>query len=474
MPMKLSKVSKSRVRIILAILIIALVAWLALRNSNNNWMANNMSNVLDTPAAIYKKHSEVAYQPIAIQCNSWKLLNQQVYILDQKGNRLEPVVKNNNGNDNSTVDRQLFKLELGLAGPRTVSIFNPASATYVSHNCTTGSVEMRPVDYLADRKARMSASWIPYVSLARDGSRTYMFAPAANYNGYPVSNKWLQDNLETLSIKHGKFMLREAIASPHTNRRIDAPVIRKVVARTGDTSNQDYPTRVVCNALEDTDQYSNRQRNYMKEYYGYYDRANAETSASADPNNLEINDRPSADGIMEGFSDGMRKGDRRKRTVRALKSNGMLDNLVVKSQELFTDAQTPTSVSDSPANMGQGGDDVDFNAAKANVFKPHTGIQFNDILNHHAASIQHDSTDDRIFDRLERAKMDPSVQNLLDYNAERTKIYQNENADFQQKLNNRIRENRDKTTGLVRNLDQHRIREMSRRLFFLKNATNDS
>lgn len=451
-------------RITLCLLIIFIISWLALRPSWRNTSAVDSSpGMLDSVGTIFEKAA--APQVIAIQCNSWRLLNQHVYLLDTKGKHLTPtnVVTDDSSNtvEVETNGASRFKIELGLAGPHTISLYHPLTAKYLARTNDSQEVKLIAVNHLADKSARLAASWTPYVYQKKDGSRTYMF------NSVPMStDKWLQDNLAKVGSnqQNAQLLLRET----ETGRDLTAPILRhESVAENqrGDTSALDYPTRVVCNALEDTENYRSKQLDYMAEYYGYYDRANAEAARVRE---LGASSVPSNSTLVEGFGDassGMRRGDRRKRTVKALKMNGMLDDLTVKTQELFADTGAPASVSDAPSMD-------DFNAAKANVFQPHTGLQFNDILNHHAETVKTDITEDRIFDRLERAKMDPSVQNLLDYNEERAKIYQKENEDFQQRLNGRVRENREKTNNLVRRMDQHRIREMSRRLFFLKNHTN--
>lgn len=470
--LKLPRSYRATARIVLCLAIIAIISWLALRNTNHTITT---SNILDTPAAIYSKFAEKTKQPLAIQCNSWRLLNQHVYILNTSGDRLVPSNLDSDASNNANNSTHaVFKLELGLLGPRTISIFHPATNKYLQHECTTNAltgskltVKLTPVNHLVNKTSRMSASWIPYVSLSKDGSRTYMFAPAVDSTGQHLSNTWLQDNLSSVSNSNmGKFLLREVNAT----HDLSAPLLRQESARNGDTSNKDYHTRVVCNALEDTAQYHARQRDYMAEYYGYYDRANAESARVRELSKLDDNNKMDSGTVIEGFSSsGMRRGDRGKRIVKALKLNGMLDDVTVKSQELFTDSSN--MVTDAPINAQTVGG-VDFNAAKANVFDPHTGVQFNDILNHHTKTVSSDITDDRIFDRLERAKMDPSVQNLLDYNEERAKIYQNENQDFEQKLNKHVKENRDATNNLVRRMDQHRIRDMAQKLFFIKNHTS--
>lgn len=473
----ISRKQRGIMRIILCLVIIIIVAWLALHDKDQNSSFSNNSVILDSPLAIYQKHAEVVRQPLAIQCNSWRLLNQHVYIMDTNGNHLKPSY----GLDNTTTinDVGQFKIELGLAGPRTISLYHPLTDQYMQH-CEQGAVKLKPIINLANMDARVQSSWIPYVSLANDGSRTYMFAPAADHNGRPVLESWLQNSLDSVSSRKTRFLLR----ATETGNEIDAPKLREVVSRKGDTSNKDYSTRVVCNAIDDTQDYIGKQHKYMSEYYGYYDRANAEAarvreiaSQCGGPPSLDTKENftsydqskydssSGANRLVEKFSgsssSGMHRGNRNKRVIKALKMNGMLDDLAVKSQELFADTSPAPAV-------------TEFNASKANVFQPHTGLQFNDILNHHADTVSHDVTEDRIFDRLERAKMDPSVQNLLDYNEERAKIYQNENQDFEQRLNQRVKENRDQTNELVQRMDQHRIREMSRRLFFLKNHSDQA
>lgn len=450
-----SKTYISGLRIVLCLVIIILITWLCIYYFNVEKEQVSVDIVLDSPSTIYANKAMKVKQPLKIQCNSWRYLNQHIVLMNKKGKVF-----------NSSRNMSQFKIELGLAGPRTISLFNPSSGKYLTHCTKSNTVSYQPVNHLTDMKARVSASWIPYVSLEEDGTRTYMFSPIVNkLNNNKLTTKWLQSNGTSIGSNAGKFLMKLVDIKNKEGINWEAPKMHSEVARQGDTSTQDYPTRVVCNARQDTQEYRDKQNTYMSQYYEYYNKENAETARVKEL--LTIGGPYNKNHNREGFNDassGMRRGDRRKRTVKALKMNGMLDDLIIKEQELFMDMNPPNSVSDAPSMD-------EFNPGKSNVFKPHTGLQFNDILNHHAASIKHDATDDRLFDRLEKAKMDPSVQNLLDYNEERAAIYTKENEDFDQRLSKRVKQNKNQTDNLVRRMDQHRIRDMSKKLFFLQNYT---
>ncbi|NDD13896.1 MAG: hypothetical protein EB072_14920, partial [Betaproteobacteria bacterium] len=61
-----------------------------------------------------------------------------------------------------------------------------------------------------------------------------------------------------------------------------------------------------------------------------------------------------------------------------------------------------------------------------NLFKPASGLAFNNALNVQN-QVYKDQLADTVFQKLNAAKMSPSVQNILDYNSTAYKVYQDEN-----------------------------------------------
>ena len=103
-----------------------------------------------------------------------------------------------------------------------------------------------------------------------------------------------------------------------------------------------------------------------------------------------------------------------------------------------------------------------------NLFKPAAGLAYNNALNVQN-QVYKDQLADTVFQKLNAAKLSPSVQNILDYNTTAYKVYQDENQDFADKINMRNRSNTDRIDTVIGELDKQRVTGMSKDLFFMKN-----
>ena len=101
-------------------------------------------------------------------------------------------------------------------------------------------------------------------------------------------------------------------------------------------------------------------------------------------------------------------------------------------------------------------------------FKPAAGLAFNNSLNVQN-QVYKDQLTDKVFQKMNAAKLSPSVQNILDYNSMAYQIYERENRDFGDKIDRQTRTNGDKLDNMIADLDKQRVQSMSRDLFFLQN-----
>lgn len=101
-------------------------------------------------------------------------------------------------------------------------------------------------------------------------------------------------------------------------------------------------------------------------------------------------------------------------------------------------------------------------------FKPAAGLAFNNALNVQN-KVYKEQLSDKVFQKMNAAKLSPSVQNILDYNAAAYQIYERENRDFGDKIDKQSKKNTETLDNLIANLDKQRVQSMSRDLFFLQN-----
>ena len=153
---------------------------------------------------------------------------------------------------------------------------------------------------------------------------------------------------------------------------------------------------------------------------------------------------------------GRSKNKRNKRVTASFRKENELEDSEINVKELFTNNST-NNTSPTKKHITKGG----------NIFKEHTGVQFNNVLNIYDKSHKKE-LEDNVFKNIENAKIDPSVQNLLDFNEERYNIYETENKNFVEKIDNKLKFNTDKLDMNVRELNNYRIDKLAEELFALQ------
>ena len=178
-------------------------------------------------------------------------------------------------------------------------------------------------------------------------------------------------------------------------------------------------------------------------------------------------------GSMESFQDYSSGGSGhcdKSSSKRALASSvreGSLRNNELSTRELFQNS--------TDAGSGYSAFGPDFDPATANIFQEHTGAEFNEILQKlQSQRTGQDEMLDKVFYKLENAKLDPNVENLLEYNAVRNKIYVDENNNFEKKISDRIKRNTGTMDDLILDMNNYRVQNMSRDYFFLKNNAGNA
>jgi hypothetical protein len=150
-----------------------------------------------------------------------------------------------------------------------------------------------------------------------------------------------------------------------------------------------------------------------------------------------------------------------KRLLAACVDEGELTDAELSKAELFQDiTQSVKPTNTNPLFAAE------FNPQTANIFDSHTGAEFNAILNAGVSQKRTELTDN-IFYKLEDAKMDPDVNNLLEYNESRYNIYKKENGDFENKIYDRIKKHTDTVDGLIIDMNNYRVKNMAQDFFFL-------
>jgi hypothetical protein len=147
-----------------------------------------------------------------------------------------------------------------------------------------------------------------------------------------------------------------------------------------------------------------------------------------------------------------------KRLIASCVEEGLLTPDELSKQELFQDIPATTK----PLSFFRN----DFDPKKANIFEKHSGAEFNEILNT-GVNKKRDELTDKIFYKLEDAKMDPNVENLLEYNEARYNIYKKENNDFETNIYDRIKKHTNTVDNLIVDMNNYLVKNMAQDFFFL-------
>lgn len=165
-------------------------------------------------------------------------------------------------------------------------------------------------------------------------------------------------------------------------------------------------------------------------------------------------------------SSGRSKGKRTKRNIVGLRNEGELSDSEIKFKELFTDGNNNNTPNNNNTNTNANNNTKDI-TKKGNIFNENTGSQFDKLLNQYVKT-HREELDDNVFKNIENSKLDPNIQNLLDFNEKRFNIYEKENMDFSDKIENKLKTNVDTIDNNVRTLNNYRIEKLAEELFSLQ------
>lgn len=107
------------------------------------------------------------------------------------------------------------------------------------------------------------------------------------------------------------------------------------------------------------------------------------------------------------------------------------------------------------------------------VFQANTGKVFSDMMTMDKKD-RESQLDNQVFQRLEKAKMDPGIKSILDYNEARYDIYRDENARYQTKIENQTVENTKRLDQMINDLDKYKIQKLAQEYYYLKMIRDDS
>jgi hypothetical protein len=110
----------------------------------------------------------------------------------------------------------------------------------------------------------------------------------------------------------------------------------------------------------------------------------------------------------------------------------------------------------------------------SNVFGKITGGDAEKLLNKYTDDKNYsDILSDGLMEKLQEAKLDPNVQNLLDYNEKLFNVYQNENREYLDKLEKQSENHIDDVDYRIRQANNYRINQMAKQLFNAENILRE-
>ncbi len=178
---------------------------------------------------------------------------------------------------------------------------------------------------------------------------------------------------------------------------------------------------------------------------------------------------------LEGFdvdsSEDSSREVRDKRWVTEQVESGILDEDELDIDiETFQNTQDVTNVVTKPSEMVL---NAAVDKALDDVFQANTGKVFSDMMTMDKKD-RESQLDNQVFQRLEKAKMDPGIKSILDYNEARYDIYRDENARYQSKIENQTTENTKRLDRMINDLDKYKIQKLAQEYYYLKMIRDDS
>jgi len=125
-------------------------------------------------------------------------------------------------------------------------------------------------------------------------------------------------------------------------------------------------------------------------------------------------------------------------------------------------------------DVGNTENDLNDELKPNSVFGKLTGGEAEDILNMDLVGKNYSELlSDGLMERLQKAKLDPNVQNLLDYNETLYNVYLKENKDYDDKLTQHKEKHINDVDNRIRQANNYRVNQMSRDLFNAENILKD-
>ena len=181
--------------------------------------------------------------------------------------------------------------------------------------------------------------------------------------------------------------------------------------------------------------------------------------------------------VKEGFvssstsSSGRSKSKRDKRNISSFRKEGELKDSEISVKELFTNNNSSNSGSstdrDNVTKTNNKSNNDKIISKTGNIFKKNRGSQFDKLLNQYVKT-HREELEDNVFKNIENSKLDPNIQNLLDFNEKRFNVYEKENMDFSDKIEKKLKNNVNIIDENVRTLNNYRIDKLAEELFSLQ------
>jgi hypothetical protein len=200
-------------------------------------------------------------------------------------------------------------------------------------------------------------------------------------------------------------------------------------------------------------------------------------------------------GTKEGFTAGVQiaKGKVREMVANFV-NQGLVGNNEIDASEIFSEAGSTSSANSLLTNYSththhqreafQNGDDDAMDANDENnvpaklepndIFETIKGRDIERVLTMDNVGKNYNQIlSDSLMEKLQKAKLDPEVQNILDYNDSLYKIYKSENDEYATKLQEHKEEHLDIVDKRIRQANNYRVSQMARDLFNMEDILKE-
>ena len=386
-----------------------------------------------------------------------------------------------------------FKIILGLANPNYISIYHPELDQYICRD-PDGNLFLTHTD-LINENVINSFSFKLFVGPVNN-NKVLISCPFINTEN---THKLWHVKKDLLNVKYMPFINSYNKITDFGNCEFQFVDCHSGISL--GTKYEGVDLEMKNNTIDRTAQatgiISNKEQAYGLHLPKFFNNTTNDHSSIniVSNNNLNENHNNNLNNVKELFTSGLEYGKSKIRNSIAslcketslLSNSGLNCKKIIGNSNLYKPSINKQSLDvyssdknetfqniNTLEDVGNTENDLNDELKPNSVFGKLTGGEAEDILNMDLVGKNYSELlSDGLMERLQKAKLDPNVQNLLDYNETLYNVYLKENKDYDDKLTQHKEKHINDVDNRIRQANNYRVNQMSRDLFNAENILKD-